>query len=223
MTDADSFLAALALAPPAPVQLCPELWAHQAPDVFSVWSASEQADGVSAKRVAAPPFWAAVWPGAALLARVLLDEPSRVAGQRVWDLGCGGGVAAIAACRAGALQVTANDIDAFALRATTANAQLNQVQLDVAHTDLQTELEQFSHGDTLLVAEMFYERDAARALEDGLRKACSRGVRVLIADGERPFTPNAGRQLLREARLAVPFSLEGVHSRATRVFEWGPG
>jgi hypothetical protein len=43
----------------------------------------------------------------------------------------------------------------------------------------------------------------------------------LIADGERPFTPSTGSRLLLEAELTVPVSLEGVHSRHTRVLALG--
>jgi predicted nicotinamide N-methyase len=211
----DPFLSALSCAPISPVQLCPELRAHQATDVFSVWSAGETGSASPQP----PPFWAAVWPGAALLARLLLDEPTRVTGRRVWDLGCGGGVVGIAARRSGALQVIANDIDPFALRATQVNAALNDVEVTTDQTDLTAQLGCFGAGDVLLISEMFYEREPARAWELGLRRACAQGASVLIADGERPFTPTSGSLLLREARLAVPFGLEGVHSRQTRVLE----
>jgi len=216
VTSPDPFLSALSCAPIRPVQLCPELRAHQAADVFSVWSAGEASAGCSHS----PPFWAAVWPGAALLARLLLDQPARVAGRRVWDLGCGGGVVGIAAMRAGAQRVTANDIDAFALRATQVNAQLNNVDLSTELGDLTSQLGSFGAGDVLLVSEMFYEREAAREWELGLRRACAQGASVLVADGERPFTPTTGSLLLREANLEVPFGLEGVHFRHTRVLEF---
>jgi predicted nicotinamide N-methyase len=208
----------LALAPPAPVQLCPELRAHQASDVFTVWAAAER----ESAKPQAPPFWAAVWPGAALLARLLLDEPERVTGKRVFDLGCGGAVAGLAAKRAGADRVIAMDIDALALRAAQANAGLNQVEIDTELADALPILGTRGEGDAILVAEMFYEREAAHALEQELRAACARGATVLIADGERPFTPSRGMRALREARLAVPFGLEGVDSRRTRVFEFAP-
>jgi predicted nicotinamide N-methyase len=213
MPDHDPFIRALRCAPVRPVQLCPELVAHQADDVFSVWSAGEAGSGA----LQSPPFWAAVWPGAALLARLLLDQPERVRGRRVWDLGCGSGIAGIAACRSGAARVVANDIDDFALQAARINGQLNGVDLVTQHGDLTEELGGFGTGDTLLVSEMFYERGPAAAWEQGLRRACARGAHVLIADGERPFTPSTGSRLLLEADLTVPVGLEGVHSRHTRV------
>lgn len=210
----EAFQRALELAPARPVALCPELQAHQAQDVYSVWAATEGQGGLQS-----PPFWAAVWPGAALLARVLLDQPERVAGQRVWDIGCGGGVAAIGASRAGAREVVANDVDLNALWAAEANAALNGVALRYELGDWTDRIAALGGGETLLVAEMFYERTAAARLQAALHQAIAAGARVLIADGGRPFAPAPTGTLLREATLPVPHSLEGVHERATRVFE----
>ena len=84
------------LAPLTPVPERPDLVAHHAPDVFALWQAWEEECGARQ----AVPFWAVVWPAARLLARVLQAEPAWVRGQTVLDLGCGGGVAGIAAARA---------------------------------------------------------------------------------------------------------------------------
>ena len=95
------------LAPLTPVPGRPDLVAHYAPDVFALWQAWEEECGAPQ----AVPFWAAVWPAGQLLARVVQAEPAWVRGQTVLDLGCGSGVAGIAALRAGATRVVAHDID----------------------------------------------------------------------------------------------------------------
>ena len=62
------------------------------------------------------------------LADLVADDPrASLGGRRVLDMGCGTGVLAIAAARAGADQVTAVDIAPAALAATTANAARNDV------------------------------------------------------------------------------------------------
>jgi ribosomal protein L11 methyltransferase len=54
-----------------------------------------------------------------------LGAPAPLKGLRVADLGCGSGILALAALRLGASQVAAVDTDSLAIRATTANARLN--------------------------------------------------------------------------------------------------
>ena len=54
-----------------------------------------------------------------------LGGAAPLAGLRVADLGCGSGILALAALRLGASQVAAVDTDSLAIRATTANALLN--------------------------------------------------------------------------------------------------
>jgi predicted nicotinamide N-methyase len=65
------------------------------------------------------------WPGGQAVARYVLDNPGCVAGRRVLDVGAGCGVGAMAALRAGAASVTANDTDPLALASVAANAHAN--------------------------------------------------------------------------------------------------
>src|SRR5690606_27339284 len=57
------------------------------------------------------PYWAYPWAGGAALARFVLDRPETVAGRRVFDLGAGSGLVAIAAAKAGARTVVAADTE----------------------------------------------------------------------------------------------------------------
>eukprot|EP01051_Picozoa_sp_SAG22_P011299 SAG22_NODE_1072_length_5706_cov_10.864455_2_plen_331_part_00 len=68
------------------------------------------------------PWWAFAWPGSFALADYLRQRPSAVRGKRVLDFGSGCGISALAAVRAGAAEVLANDIDEYALHATRWNA-----------------------------------------------------------------------------------------------------
>src|SRR5690606_20818892 len=94
-----------------PAPLSPEIRVFQARGLVEIWEAAERLAG----RTLPPPFWAYPWPGGAALARVVLDHPEWIAGRRVLDLGTGGGISALAAARAGAALVVANDLDPWAL------------------------------------------------------------------------------------------------------------
>jgi ribosomal protein L11 methyltransferase len=59
----------------------------------------------------------------------MLDQP--MAGRRMIDYGCGSGILALAAAKLGANPVIGIDIDPQALRATTHNAQINGVAVEV--------------------------------------------------------------------------------------------
>jgi predicted nicotinamide N-methyase len=193
------------LAPLTPVPGRSDLVVHHAPDVFALWQAWEEECGARQE----VPFWAVVWPAAQLLARVLQAEPAWVRGQTVLDLGCGSGVAGIAALYAGATRVVAL---AIAAKNATANAvDLILQGAPLLHVPCPASI------TCILVGDLFYERSAASALWAWLRMAHRRGVQVLIADASRPFTPTAGVRRLREERLATAWAWEGTHARTVRL------
>src|SRR3954447_5501714 len=73
------------------------------------------------------PYWAELWPSSVALARTVAARALR--GARTLELGCGLGLASIAAARAGA-RVLATDWSAEALRFTSENASRNGVDLE---------------------------------------------------------------------------------------------
>lgn len=121
-----------------------------------------------------PAYWAFCWASGQVLAAELLDHPAWVRGKRVLDFGCGSGVAAIAAARAGAAKVIACDLDADALLATRLNAARNDVvvALSDAFDSIEEEL------DLILVADVLYDR----ANLPWLAKLLARAPQVLVAD-----------------------------------------
>lgn len=158
---------------PRRLSLCPEL---------SLWLLGDEVD-LNARvselfTIDAAPYWAFCWGSGQALARYVLDHPERVAGLRVVDFGAGGGVAALAACLAGARSVVAVDIDASALRACQANAALNACTLEVARA-LPEEF------DVLLASDVLYEV-GNRAL---LRTLSAAGKHLLVSDPLRPGNP----------------------------------
>lgn len=107
-----------------PVPLVPQIRLHLAGEPIEVWEHTERALGDTEQP---PPFWAFAWPGGQALARYLLDHPAAVRGLRVLDLASGSGLVAIAAARAGAAEVSANDVDPLAVAAIAVNAAANGV------------------------------------------------------------------------------------------------
>lgn len=77
----------------------------------------------------AMPYWAFAWAGGRVLADWILAHPEAVADKVVLDFGCGSGIVALAAAKAGAKASWAVDIDPLALKAVQANAELNGLEI----------------------------------------------------------------------------------------------
>lgn len=134
-----------------------------------------------------PPFWANAWAGGQAVARFVLDNPQVVAGRRVLDLASGSGVVAIAAARAGAASVTANDICPYALTAIALNARVNQVAVTVQAGDvLNTD---GGDAEVVLAGDVFYSPELAGRMLRLFQRATARGARVLIGDPGRDHLP----------------------------------
>ncbi len=108
------------LAPP----LTPEIRLMLADEAVPIWKKTEEELGALGLP---PPFWAFAWAGGQALARYVLDNPTLVSGKRALDFASGSALVAIAAAKAGATEVEASDIDAFAIAAIQANAAENGV------------------------------------------------------------------------------------------------
>lgn len=135
-----------------------------------------------------PPYWSFCWASGLALARFLAEQPEWVAGKRVLDFGAGSGVAAIAAKKAGALEVVACDLDPLAIAACRVNAALNQVELGYS-TDFFAETDRY---DLILVADVLYDRANLPLLDAFL----GRGREALVADSRvRDFAHPAYQRL----------------------------
>ncbi|WP_313482397.1 class I SAM-dependent methyltransferase [Stutzerimonas kunmingensis] len=135
-----------------------------------------------------PPYWSFCWASGLVLARWLAERPEWVRGKRVLDFGAGSGVAAIAAAKAGAVEVVACDLDPLALAACQANAALNEVELRYSQ-DFFGEEDRF---DLIIVADVLYDRANLPLLDHFL----SRGREALVADSRvRDFAHPLYRRL----------------------------
>ena len=197
-----------------PVPLVGEISLYLADEAVPLWKKTEEQlneEGLP------PPFWAFAWAGGQALARYVLDHADCVRGKHVLDLASGSGLVAIAACKAGAREVTAADIDAFALEAVGLNAEANDVELICLGDDLLSR-HTFEHWDVVLAGDIFYERDtAARALAFVTRQA-ARGATVLIGDPGRSYLPKEQLTMLAEYSVPVTRELEDNEIKRTAVW-----
>ena len=158
-----------------------------------------------------PPYWSFCWASGLALARFLAAQPQWVAGKRVLDFGSGSGVAAIAAVKAGALEVVACDLDPLALVACQANARLNDVQLSYS-ADFFAETDRF---DLILVADVLYDRANLPLLDQFL----SRGRQALVADSRvRDFQHPAYLQLAMLEAYTLPDLAEPAEFRNVSLY-----
>jgi predicted nicotinamide N-methyase len=129
------------------------------------------------------PFWAATWPSGEHLARVVAAAP--LLGRAVLDLGCGLGLVAIAAARAGA-DVLAVDVSADAVTFAAENMSLNGVGGRTANCswgdDAVAECGPF---DLVLGGDILYSRIGAQALLDALPQLVAREGEAWFSDPGR--------------------------------------
>ena len=134
------------------------------------------------------PYWADVWPSARVLAARLLQEDG--AGRRLLELGCGSGLVAAAAARAG-FEVTATDYYAEALDFTRANVRR------AAAVDCQTRLvdwralpDDLGYFDLVVASDVLYERPYAQLVARALVRTLARGGVGLVTDPGRLAAPD---------------------------------
>jgi predicted nicotinamide N-methyase len=195
----------------APVPFVPELSLYQADEPIALWEETE-AGGPGQP----PPFWAFAWAGGQALARHILDETELVAGRAVLDLATGSGLVALAAARAGARPVTANDIDPLSLAATRANAAANALELRTVEGDL---LDTDDAYEVILAGDVFYSRAMAARVLPFLRRAAGRGTLVLVGDPGRAYLPIDSMIKRASYDVEVSEALESVPVRHTTVWQ----
>jgi predicted nicotinamide N-methyase len=199
--DPEGFIRAnTALAAPAMV---PEFRLWLASEYVPIWQATEtwlEEHNVD------PPYWAFCWPGGQAIARYLLDNPTVVEGRRVIDLAAGSGVSSLAAARAGAASVVANDIDALSLIAARLNARANDLTFEVSREDWLAGPEGAPDAEVVIAGDVCYERDMSTRALAWLRGHARLGRLVLLGDPGRNYFSAQG--LEERARYEIPTSLQ---------------
>lgn len=195
----------------AEVPFVPEVRLYLAEDAIVLWARLEAAAGTQLP----PPFWASAWAGGQAVARYVLDHPDVVAGRRVLDLAAGSGLVAIAAARAGAASVTANDIDPYALSAIALNAPANGVTVATRGGDL---LDGDGDGaEVVLAGDVFYSSEMAERVLRFLERVTARGATVLVGDPGRAYLPRDRLAVVVSYQVPMAGALEDAEIKQVAV------
>ncbi len=171
------------------------------------------------------PYWADIWPASVALARQLLRGPD-LDGCRALDLGCGIGVAGIAAGRAGAAVVFA-DLDEEALHFARFNAEHNGVAaFELRSYDWNRDLPN-EDCNLLLLADVAYNVEHTDALLRQINAVLAVDGSVMLSD---PYRASADALLeALDADLEVTtdatdvfFGGERVPMRIVTIAGWQP-
>jgi predicted nicotinamide N-methyase len=195
--------------------MVPEFKLWLASEYVPIWQATET--WLEEQNVD-PPYWAFCWPGGQAIARYLLDHPDLVRGKRVIDFAAGSGVSAMAAAKAGAAVVVANDIDALSLVATRLNAAANGLRIETNMDDWLTAGDGQPDADVVIAGDVCYEREmSARALA-WLRGHANCGRLVLLGDPGRNYFTAQGLEEMERYRIPTTLQLENHGMRETVVW-----
>ena len=197
-----------------PVPLVPEISLHLAEESMPIWQKTEEELG---RLNVPPPYWAFAWAGGQALARYVLDNPALVAKRAVLDLGAGSGLASIAAMKAGAQSTLAADVDAYALVAIALNADANAVAVATTDEDLLAAAP--GRFGTVMVGDMFYERELAQRALAFIEGAQAKGGEVLVGDPRRSYFPKERFRPVAEYSVPVTRDLEDMEIKHTAVWQ----
>lgn len=139
-----------------------------------------------------PPYWAMVWGGARALAAHVANR-LRCDGRTVLDVGCGLGLVALAAARAGG-QVTAIDRELPAIEFLLASAAVNRTPVEALVGDVAT-VDLGRRFDLVLAADLLYERGEFERLASALERLIAPGGTLWVADPQRVDTASFYRAL----------------------------
>jgi predicted nicotinamide N-methyase len=200
-----------------PVPGLEEVRLQLAGDVLPLWHAVQvETDDPDA----ALPYWAFAWAGGLAIGRYLREHPEAAAGRRVFDVGSGSGLCAIASMHAGAAEATGADIDAFAAAAIELNARANGHRVTVVHRDVLDE--EPPEVDVILAGDCWYDAHLAGRVLPWLHQARARGIKVLLGDPGRRYLPTSELVELAAYHVRTTTDLEDLALTQGRVFALWP-
>jgi predicted nicotinamide N-methyase len=201
---------------PTGMPLVPEITLRLAFDSVILWDKIERQLDTSG---AGPPYWAFAWAGGQALARHILDHPHLVAGRRVLDVASGSGLIALAAAKAGARHVIANDVDLLSIVALSLNAGVNECEIEANPTDLLAPDQTFDPSaiDVLLLGDVFYERNLAGRAWDLMQCCHAAGCLVLSGDPGRAHLPIGQLAKVCEHNVPVTRDCQYISAKGATV------
>ncbi len=199
--------------------MVPEFRLWLASEYVPIWQATE---AWLEEQNIDPPYWAFCWPGGQAVARYLLDNPQLVAGKRVIDFAAGSGVSSMAAAKAGAATVIANDIDELSLIAARLNAEANGLAVDTSSADWLAGADGAPEADVVIAGDVCYEREMSVRALAWLRGHAARERLVLLGDPGRNYFSAQGLQECARYEIPTSLQLENRGMRETVVWRVPP-
>ncbi len=200
-----------------PVPGLKEIRLHLGDEVLPLWHALQVETN---DPDAALPYWAFAWGGGLAIGRYLREHPDVVAGRRVFDLGSGSGLCAIAALNAGASVATGADIDPFAAAAIELNARANRRRVTVVRRDVLDE--EPPAADVVLAGDCWYDGVLAGRVLPWLERAREAGIEVLVGDPGRRYLPLDRLVELAVYEVRTTTELEDLERKEGRVYRLRP-
>lgn len=194
-----------------------EVRLHLADEVLPLWRDVQLETGEADTGL---PYWAFAWGGGLAIGRYLREHPEAVAGRRVFDLGSGSGLCAIAALKAGADEATGADIDPFAATAMRLNARANGCRVGVVERDVLDE--EPPDADVILAGDCWYEARFAERVTQWLQRARDRGIDVLVGDPGRRYLPADEVVELAAYEVRTTTELEDMDRKQAWVYALRP-
>ena len=154
------------------------------------------------------PYWAELWPSALILARHVASLDAR--GRSLLELGCGVGLVAASASRAG-FDITATDYYPDALLFTRLNVMRNAGRVpSVMELDWRAIPGSLGKFDVIVASDVLYERRYPALIASVIARALAPGGIALVADPGRVAAPDLPGEceqhgLVVRERQAVPF------------------
>ena len=180
-----------------------------------------EADYVQDERL---PYWADIWPSSRALAERV--GSLRGAGKQLLELGCGMGLVAAAASRAG-FDVTATDYYADALLFTQVNAFTNAgVIPETRYVDWRAFPKDLEWFDYVIASDVLYEKQYAPLLAAAFAQTLADGGLGIVADpgriGVEAFLAACAEQSLDVKRASrVPY-IDGTIRQTIDLYEIRP-
>jgi len=196
-----------------PVPGLDEIRLHLADEVLPLWRAVQLETG---DPDTALPYWAFAWAGGLAVGRYLRAHPEAVTDRRVFDLGSGSGLCAIAALRAGASIAAGADIDPLAAAAIELNARANGQRVTVVRRDVLDE--DAPDVDVILAGDCWYDAQLAERVLPWLQRARARGIDVLVGDPGRRYLPIDELVELASYDVRTTTELEDLALKQGRVY-----
>jgi len=200
-----------------PVPGLEEIRLHLADEVLPLWHAVQIETG---DPDAALPYWAFAWAGGLAIGRHLREHPEVVTGRRVFDLASGSGLCAIAAMKAGAMDATGADVDAFAATSIALNARANGHRVSVVRRDVLDE--EPPDVDVILAGDCWYDARLAERVLAWLHRARDHGIEILVGDPGRAYLPTDELIELALYEVRTTTELEDLERKEGRVYALRP-